>query len=661
MTGAPRKTKRKVPVRGYRKNRHVLARILAAVSWFAVILCAVLWRLDSSLPGFVRRQIERKLSSGPVACSIGGASFNIFHGLEIRQVRVHRKRSLRPPVGSAELVRVMLDPGIGRSPWTWPSSIYVSGLKLAPYGEWEDMAEEFSGDGGQSGLEGLLASLAPKDGEPPAKVRIVAENADVLEVRCRFVEFDVSFPHGALMLDDVSIVPDAVGYLEMLKGKLAIKPSEGTLEATLAGTLTPDAVRDLTLALGGDVAVEYYDAVSGIQTPLSAFGEVKCGIGGAGDDFTDIRLTLGGADFMYRGQPVKNFKMGLQWLSDARKGGRDARRLVISPLTAEFAEGGFSGKLAWYPVSHATDIRAKSSVPANQFFTIVDLQAPSFMTNVVFSIPPRIELSGRVFPRGFGNDFFTGTVAAAKAVAMRVPLDDISAKWTYEEEKAGASIHDFRATCCDGGVEASLEFSTSGERAFSLDFNASDIRTDPLRRIFDQGAPVSDGRLAVAASLSGSMASNILSSISGKASFSIRKAAITRIPLFAGLTEFMSRNVIGVDLLVMQSDSDADITLRDGILSVERLSVDGNMLSIIGKGKTRIDKPGMPTEGVAQVRFFHSRSLMGMLARVVTLPVSKLMEFRVYGPILKPRWDYIGLIDRIAEATFWPRKDATEE
>jgi hypothetical protein len=111
----------------------------------------------------------------------------------------------------------------------------------------------------------------------------------------------------------------------------------------------------------------------------------------------------------------------------------------------------------------------------------------------------------------------------------------------------------------------------------------------------------------------------------------------------------------------MQSDSDVTISVTNGLATVERFSIDGNMMSLVSKGKWRLDAEGMPVEGVAQVRFFHSRSLMGILARIVTLPVSKLMEFRVYGPFERPKWDYIGLIDRLAEATFWPRSDATEK
>ncbi len=68
----------------------------------------------------------------------------------------------------------------------------------------------------------------------------------------------------------------------------------------------------------------------------------------------------------------------------------------------------------------------------------------------------------------------------------------------------------------------------------------------------------------------------------------------------------------------------------------------------------------MPVELVAQLRLLHSQSFLSKIIHYATFPVSKLLEFRVYGPLRSPSWNYIGPIDRIAEATFWPRGDATE-
>lgn len=641
MTLAPAKT------RTTRRDR--LPRLAAAVLRIALIASVVFWLLDRSLPGFLRRRLESALSSGPVAVSFGNASFNIFRGLSLENVRVFPKRSLAPPLVSAASICLSFEPSLSHSPVEWLSRVHCHHLYLAPYPEWEAFAD----------------SLPDGDVNMPtaSDIQFSADNASVLSVRASFIAFTINAESdpGVIRLDGIRIVPNDLGYLESLSGKLSYEPAAGRLAATLSGTITPAVIRDLTLALEGDVAVEYYDAITGIQTPFSAIGEVVLSEPEGGPSLSDIRLTLSGNDFLYRGVPAQSVKFGLQWLTDSRNAADSGRRLVISPLDATFADGKLSGRLAWYPRSHATDLQAKSSLPLKTLSTVIDLPLPDCTTNVAFATPPRAEIAGRFFPPGFGADSLQGRIAATRVTAFRVPFDDLSADWYYDEGAATVAVTNFAATLASGKVDASFSASTEGDQPFVFSVNAADVRTDPLRRIFDPGAPQSDGTIALSASLSGNLATNTLASLSGSASTRIRKAAITRIPLFAGLTDFIARNVAGIDLLVMQSDSDATLVITNGLATIGRVTIDGNMMSLVSKGKWRLDAPDMPVEGVAQVRFFHSRSLVGRLARLVTLPVSKFMEFRVFGPVKNPKWNYIGIIDRIAEATFWPRGDATEK
>lgn len=621
-------------------------RLLATFFWLAIVVATTLTLLDRSLPGIARRRIENTLSSDSIAVSIGGASFNLFKGIFLKNVEVYRKRSLEPPLASVDVVQVAFDPSLGTPPSKWLARIHCKNLSVSEYNRWQE----------------LFDSLPPCDLSaqplPEMAFRFSAENAQILDIAVRYLGCSASLSPYAVKLERIRISPDAFGFLETLTGTLDYSLKSGNLSAMLTGTLTPSVIRRFTLSLDGDAAVDYYDAITDIQTPFNVTGEVKTGGDSAS---TDIRLMLAGGDFHYRGTPVRNVKFGLQWLSDPTNVSNTGKRLMISPLNASFGEGLFSGRLAWYPKTHATELQAQSTLPLDTLFKVINFPLPDFTTNIVFSSPPHTEVHGRVFPKGFGYDAFSGKVTASHATAYRLPFDAVSAAWSYDEESASATVTNFNATLAGGSASGSFSALTSGLQPFSLNVSASGVKTDPLRRIFDPGAPPSDGTLALTARLAGNLATNTLSSLSGSAEAHARKAAITRIPIFAGLTDFIGRNVAGVDLLVMQSDSDVSLKVDKGLATIERLSVDGNMMSIVSRGKWRIDAPTMPVEGVAQVRFFHSRSLMGLLARIVTLPVSKLMEFRVYGEIARPKWEYIGLIDRIAEATFWPRKDATNE
>ena len=646
--------------RHWNKGHSRLARLVRALAWLAIAVAAIMWLIDRSLPTFVHRRIENALSAGPVAVSFEGVSFNVFRGLTMRGVRVFRKKVLGGPLVAADELRVGFNPDFSRPALTWVSEIASRGLHVAPYPVWEAFVDETGdGAGDDPALERLLAAFTSCD-EPPPPIRFSADDADVMCVRCRYLEFDISLPADALRLDRISIIPATLGFREHLDGFLLYDYASDRFDVALTGSLTPPSIRDLTLSLDGDVPVEYYDVITQLQAPLQVAGGVTLDYGGD-YDLSDVRLTVSGGDFLYRGHPVRNVKMGLQWLSDSRNAGDSGRRLVISPLDATFRDGKFSGRLAWYPRTHATDLSAKSALPLRQLFDVIDMPLPDCATNAVFATPPRAEASGRVYAAGAGLDHFTGKFAAPVGTIHRVPTDNLSFDWEYSEERGTATVTNLVADCCGGRVGGSLEVVTAREGDFRLGISVDGAHTDPLRRALGLEAPNSGGHLSFSAEIGGQLSSNVLSTLSGSVSASARHAAITRIPLFAGLTDFMARNVAGIDLLVMQSDADLAATIDDGLVTVGRMTVDGNMLSIVGKGKCRIDAPGMPAEGVAQVRFFHTRSVMGYLARIITLPVSKLMEFRVHGPIEKPSWDYIGLIDRIAEATFWPRKDATAQ
>lgn len=641
-----------------RRTARILHRTAAALFWTAAAVALVLWQCSRALPDFAIRWLERRLSAGALSCRFEGASLNVFKGVTLRNTRVHVKRTLGPPLAQVEELRLDWDVDASRPVYAWARAIHAKGLVVPPILEIPGM------DGGPSlDLAALFRTLSVEHDWFVAPREVVLEDARVFDVACKYATFGLSLRGGVLFLDGIRLSPDAFGYSETLEGELRFDPDpvDGGLRTALRGTLTPDVIRALTLFLEGDIAVEYYDAVTDIESPLDVSGEVLWTPGEGAGDVSDMRLTISGGGFAYRGRPVRRFKMGLQWLSDPGFAGETGERLVISPLDAVFPDGTFSGALAWYPRTHAIDVKAESTLSLLPLFTILDLPRPSCLTNFVFSAPPRTDVSGRLFPdEAFGPSTLTGHVKAERLRLYGVDLDNASTTFGVSEYEA-ATFRDISATCYGGAVtgRVDLAFPPEGDDAIDLDVAFHAVHTDPLRVRFDPEAQPSKGRLAGRVQLAGPLDSAKLDALHGAAKLSARDAAITRVPLFAGLTDFIGRNVVGVDLLVMQSDSDLRLSLTNGLATVERLTVDGNMLSIVAKGKCRVDAPDLPVEGVAQVRFFHSRSLAGFLARLVTLPVSKLMEFRIYGPLSKPTWDYIGLIDRLAEATFWPRGDAT--
>ena len=82
-------------------------------------------------------------------------------------------------------------------------------------------------------------------------------------------------------------------------------------------------------------------------------------------------------------------------------------------------------------------------------------------------------------------------------------------------------------------------------------------------------------RVSGAVTLSGTLATNPVASLSGNGAFSLAGAVLSRVPVFAGLTEYMARNIPGVDLLVSQSDASFSFQAEAGEISSSDLLVEG--------------------------------------------------------------------------------------
>ncbi len=371
-------------------------------------------------------------------------------------------------------------------------------------------------------------------------------------------------------------------------------------------------------------------------------------------------MTAHGRDLAYRGVPLRDLKFGVQWVAAPGPARRD-RHISVGPIEIGFEnKGSAKVNLAWYPETHATHVQAEADTNPEDLARVIWGKVPNILTNFTFQTTPNITAGGRLMPDDFTEKtYISGKAKVAAATARSVPLQDVS----FDFSLHGDDILDFTnitARAFDGGFGGHVRVADY-DNVPDIDMNFALRGADCLkvRRHFLNSDLEGGGTLDAGLDLHGLADSDKLDTLHGSADMKIRGGNILRIPLFAGLTDFIGRNVPGVDLLVMQSDADVNCTLTNGLVSIDNIAVSGNLFSMVASGRCRINKEGTPIDMLAQLRFFHSQSLIGKLARLVTLPVSKMMEFRVTGPIRNPEWSYIGVIDRI-RSIFWTREDATK-
>ena len=134
--------------------------------------------------------------------------------------------------------------------------------------------------------------------------------------------------------------------------------------------------------------------------------------------------------------------------------------------------------------------------------------------------------------------------------------------------------------------------------------------------------------------------------MNGKVSVSLRDGHLARLKLFAGLTDYLAKNIPGISSLVDQSNAEMEGSISNGVIRASKILVSGDVFTITGSGTYSM--PEDKLDITARVRIFKNNSIIGRLANPITWTFSKLlMEFKVYGSIDDPKWEYVSVIERL--------------
>ena len=141
------------------------------------------------------------------------------------------------------------------------------------------------------------------------------------------------------------------------------------------------------------------------------------------------------------------------------------------------------------------------------------------------------------------------------------------------------------------------------------------------------------GHLSAQARVSGVIGPNLAASTTGAGSLQIKEGQIFRIPLLGGLSQLLGKIYSGLGYL-SQSELTSSFTLRDQKIQADDLRVKGSVLSLSSRGAYGFNGD---LNFRVQVQLLRE-GLTADLLRLLTFPVTKLLEFRLLGTLAQPRW-----------------------
>lgn len=474
-----------------------------------------------------------------------------------------------------------------------------------------------------------------------SRVRVELDDPVFCGIAPARVTADLSLNAATLILENMRAEWRSSGA-ESLTGSARLNLQSGRVEIKASGRLCAKTIRPILMLAGSRSGIRYCDRITSPEIPLA----VSCDWILTPETQT-LRFDIQAQSLSWNDIALTHVACGIVAVSPVTP---SAWHVTLSPLQAVTTNGVARATLVYEEATGLLDVDAQSEMPTGELFGLIELFQNGALDRVAFGGVPRLKVSGtidadskRLLPYNLA-----GTIHAPRIALYGVPLAQTTCDFTVRNQY-NVAFENIQAKLANGGQ-------LSGRFAFDLTRDTPEMpyRADLAiadATLRDLLAPLNttnlwEGLVSGAVALSGTLATNPVASLSGSGSFALTGAVLSRVPVFAGLTEYMARNIPGVDLLVSQSDASFSFQAGDGEVRSSDLLIEGDIFSMLGKGTYNLIQDDLDV--TVRANIFRKDSIAGRVTRIISLPFNRLLlEFQVAGPANQPRWNYRGIIQRI--------------
>ena len=630
----------------------------AATKFFlllALLFVAAFWCVrfsDISLPRSLIERITRKISSDDWLICFDSVKWSFPGRVSIKGVRLlNRRKGEAKPFLSAEDITLRLS--LSRFPWDAKrivKSAVVTKLKMPrlPDGYYIPDSIEFPG------------STDFKETDEPVELEIpdiksfnlTLIEPDILDLKAESVFVNDVYARGNILsFDGIRVVfPDRDEKME-LTGSCELNIPRQRISGSVHGQARQNNIRPMLQALDISNSYQFVDAFTGVTTPVDAGCKFEVNLRNS-----DLRIFLdlnptGGA---YREVPLKSAQGNIDIRVFVRDRYQNAQ-ISVGPIDARIADGSYMTGSVFYEntndIGFVTFRRVHSTTSLSNALAIADVLNDGTLDCLQPKKDTVITLDGimAVDPACAATNHIDGTIAFSEGTFFGIPLMGVYTEFLLRGERV--LFKNARASMPNGGEisgSGKIEFPGFVEQkaAFEMALKGKEVAlVDALSSLGIESKDM-HGKVSGFVEFGGPLSTSLVSRINGRASLSIDDGHLARVNIFAGLTDYLAKNVPGVSSLVDQSDAEIECTISNGVINATSIKISGDIFSIAGKGTYSIPEDKINIR--AQVHIFKNNSIIGKLTSPLTWTFSKLlMEFKVYGSVKDPKWEYISVLERL--------------
>lgn len=599
------------------------------VGLLTLIVLGLLAVAERPIPRETLERLLDKLSTSDDCVDARSAAFGLRGGLVLRNIRLLPKRVAGPPWITADELRISGSLTPSRPPREWLDTILAHKVNVASL---------------PTGLPEFSASATNATARPlvQAPIRFDLVDAGFLGLHFKRLQGWLRQENGVLIVDDAHIEWPAASWTEEATGHVRFDPATGHVEGLVSGRTVPDKIYPLLRLLH---ASDVEDICRRFTFPSGPLDIETRFLVAPERHHSELRVTVSCADCTYNGVPVLHANAVIE-----AEGSNGLDHVTIRPLACERSDGTLSGGLVFDCNRNTLDVLAQSEMPLDPLLRIIGLTNAVGRTGVTFETPPRLTVAGRVaMTSSRESSCLNGTLAANGCSVHGVSARDVRADFVIATNVY--QLRQVQAVVAGGTLQGEISFQASPgttQIAYSTSFQLRDLDIEKLSATMGFTNPP-PGRVNATVELQSHFDAARRPTLDGQGELKLTNGVISRIPLFAGFTDYLARNVPGVETIVNESEARLPFTITNSVLRSDGVLIEGNVFSLSGKGVYRI--PEDQLDFAVQASIFKRRTWLGKITRLVTFPFAKLLlEFHVHGPVNHPAWEYRGILERITDS-----------
>ena len=424
-----------------------------------------------------------------------------------------------------------------------------------------------------------------------------------------------------LYLQDVEASLGAKGEHGVCRGEIKWHLPSGAYEGAFRSHLDFAAL----LPIVSDQQARLVQSFTIKEEPLVADVAFR-GLKGEKNAFS-LNGTVDGTNLFYRGAFINHGHTGLT-ISN--------RVLRLAPLYVSRDEGNVNGQIQVDFEDRRIDLDMAGTVNPKAAGRVAGEKVERILRYFDFNGPVQSHVRGSVNLNHQDQTFLHIQAEGEKVSLHSFTSDRISMNLIWSNRHV--LVRDIDADIYGGKLTGTFatEWTLPGQPVnYGLTLAASNISFEDLTRTFvhREGEPYR-GMITGDLKLQGQLGRDVGPSTIGHGRITIHDGRILSIPLFGGLSRGLSKIYPGLGF-TKQTDFYSNFEIKDSLIQSKDVQLEGTMFSLFADGTYGLEDKSLDFS----VEFKLLReSGVGNVVRLVTLPITKLLEFDLEGTLEKPTW-----------------------